>query len=80
MSYHPSYNSRPMNKIHKPEWLLFAEKTRIRLDNIEPTKSGKREERFIRSAWHTARLQKGYEGSDTDWEYLLHHLGKKPKS
>lgn len=47
-----------MNKIHKPEWLLFAEDTRRRLDNVKPSKSGKREERFIRMAWQTARSEK----------------------
>lgn len=61
----------------KPPWLLYAEEARKRLDNIKPNKSGKREERLIYDTWLTAKSEKGYEGSDRDWEFILRRLGRR---
>lgn len=44
-----------MNKIIKPEWLLFAEKVRVQINNMKPTKSGKREADRIYGAWLDVR-------------------------
>lgn len=65
-----------MNKITKPDWLLFAEKVRVQIDNMKPTKSGKREADAIRSAWLDAKYHRGYKGSSRDWEILLQRLGR----
>lgn len=55
----------------KPEWLLFAEKVRGELANIRDTKSGKRSERHILDRYREACRELGYEGSLSDWHYLL---------
>ena len=65
-----------MNKIQKPEWLLFAERLRVRIDNMPPNKSGKREARAIYDGWLQATRTLGYQGSDRDWECLLRNLGR----
>lgn len=65
-----------MNKIQKPEWLLYAEKVRVQVDNMKPTKSGKREADKIYSSWLDAKDRYGYEGSSRDWEYLIRRLGR----
>lgn len=65
-----------MNIIKKPEWLLYAEKLRVRIDNMSPTKSGKREADAIYRAWVDATHTMAYEGSEHDWECLLRNLGR----
>jgi len=66
-----------MNKIKKPDWMLFAEKVRVQVDNMKPTKSGKREADAIYRAWLDAQSSHGYPGSSRDWEILLRRLGQR---
>jgi hypothetical protein len=60
-----------MNKIQKPEWLLYAGKVRQQLANMSDTKSGKRSELHIWLTYRNACDQKGYRGSLGGWENLL---------
>jgi hypothetical protein len=66
-----------MRKIQKPEWLLYAEKVRIELNNLPCTKSGKRLDRHELDAWKKAMAEMNYQGSLRDWQFLIRNLGRK---
>jgi len=61
--------------ISKPKWLLYAADVRVQLDNLPSRKSEKRFEERLLSTYKVACAEKGYRGSFSEWEYLLHRLG-----
>jgi hypothetical protein len=66
--------------ISKPIWLLFAETVRQRIDNMKSSKSGKREADAMYHAWLQATNEKGYPGSENDWQILLRRLERKKQN
>jgi hypothetical protein len=66
-----------MNAIRKPQWLPYAQKVRVDLGNIKDTKSGKRTERAAEMAYRKACQEMGYEGTFTDWSYLVGFLPRR---
>ena len=60
-----------MNKIQKPEWLLYGEKVREQLTHITDNKSGKQTHRRVESSYRLACAEKGYRGSLADWYYVV---------
>jgi hypothetical protein len=61
----------------KPQWLLYAEQVRKDMDNLKPQKSGKNAEQKLLRTWKTATAEKQYPGSLSDWEILIHRLGRR---
>lgn len=60
----------------KPEWLLYAAQVREELKKVTPTKSGKRYDAHLLLTWKIARFEKGYQGSERDWDFLVHNYDK----
>lgn len=64
----------------KPFWLIYAAQVREELKKVISTKSGKRYDDHLLHTWKIARSEKGYEGSERDWDYLVHHYEKVNRS
>lgn len=60
-----------MNVITKPDWLIYAEELREQLGRMNNPKSALQTERCVWDAYFKARHAKGYNGSLSDWYYLL---------
>jgi len=56
--------------------MLFAAEVRKGLDNVKPTKSGKREEQYLWRTYQDACSMHGYPGMFYEWEILVHRMGK----
>jgi len=67
-----------MNKIQKPEWLLYAAEVREKLANMADTKSGKRSELAVWLSYQKACDNMDYRGSLGDWNHLLRR--RKPRN
>jgi len=61
----------------KPSWLLYAAEARLYLDNMKPSKSGKREDAYLYMAWRHVCSKHGYEGGFNDWRILVDRLGQR---
>lgn len=68
-----------MNKPQWPEWMIFADEVRKKVDDMKPTKSGKRERDRLYSGWQEACSRHGYRGSIHDWHALIRRLGRVPR-
>jgi hypothetical protein len=58
----------------KPAWYLYAQEAQKILDQVKPSRSGSNEERAMLATYRTACAQKGYEGTEADWQFLLWQL------
>lgn len=65
-----------MKPIQKPPWLIYAAQAREELSKVRMTKSGRYYDAHILSTWKTAWQEHGYEGSERDWDYLVHNYDK----
>lgn len=60
----------------KPKWLLYAAQVSEELERVPATKSGKPYERHLNRTWNKACSEMGYQGSERDWDYLVHHFDR----
>jgi hypothetical protein len=62
--------------IKKPAWMYYAAQAQKQLDDIKPSKSGKREEEHLYRTWLTASEKHGYPGLASDLETLVRRIAR----
>jgi hypothetical protein len=63
----------------KPPWLLYAAQVSKELEDVRSTKSGKPYDRHLYSSWLEATSKHGYEGTEKEWDFLVHNFDKVNK-